>query len=79
MNWTHPPGTPCIYTEIRGLPSTARLTRTSSPAWESSGHERVRIADGDEFGVPVEHLVALPEPGQLPRGGLHQLRRLQVA
>lgn len=63
--WKHPPGTPVIYTEIRGLPSTARLTRTSSPAWSGPGvgsgsGERVRIADGDELGVPVDHLVALP-------------------
>jgi hypothetical protein len=60
--WPYPPGTTVIYTSVRDDPRTARLTRTTTDAWDIGNEAEVRIlvgVEGVSGGVWIRHLAVV--------------------
>ncbi len=58
--WPYPAGTTVIYTSVRDNPRTARITRTTTQAWQvGDGTEFVIGIEGVSGGVSISHLAVV--------------------
>ena len=57
FNENVPVGTPVTYQSVAGDPSTARETKTRTPAWELGHGATVVSVEGVSGGVSISHVI----------------------